>query len=184
MWGQPPSAVRRAAARRLLRQRLCVERRFSAALAAAVSDLALIIFPAPDISLAHEGMSPQRIRVNSRRGSFGFRRMTGQAGLVRCCTGESIPARQTPRRSTPRQAASSAIIGSVRTSADCRSARHEFIGRASSISAPKHTPQRNPQRRSLPTLTAQSSTPCLRRHTLCRRGRMSLPSAGEQRRTC
>ena len=37
----------------------------------------LIIIAAPDMSLAHDGMSPQRISDNSRRGSFGFWRMTG-----------------------------------------------------------------------------------------------------------
>ena len=32
---------------------------------------------APDMSFAHDGISPQRISDNSRRGSFGFWRMTG-----------------------------------------------------------------------------------------------------------
>jgi hypothetical protein len=49
----------------------------NAGLVAAVSDLELIIMAAPDMSLAHDGMSPQRISDNSRRGSFGFWRMTG-----------------------------------------------------------------------------------------------------------
>jgi hypothetical protein len=44
---------------------------------AAVSDLALIIWAATDESFAHEGISPQRINDNSRRGSFGFCRITG-----------------------------------------------------------------------------------------------------------
>jgi hypothetical protein len=44
---------------------------------AAVSDLALIIWAEIDESFAHEGMSPQRINDNSRRGSFEFCRMTG-----------------------------------------------------------------------------------------------------------
>jgi hypothetical protein len=39
---------------------------------AAVSDLALIIMAAPDISFAHDGIKPHRINDNSRRGSFGF----------------------------------------------------------------------------------------------------------------
>jgi hypothetical protein len=47
------------------------------AFVAAVSDLALIIMAAPDMSFAHEGIKPQRISDNSRRGSFGFCRMTG-----------------------------------------------------------------------------------------------------------
>jgi hypothetical protein len=42
------------------------------AFVAAVSDLALIIMAAPDMSCAHEGIKPQRISDNSRRGSFGF----------------------------------------------------------------------------------------------------------------
>jgi hypothetical protein len=44
---------------------------------AAVSDLALIIMAEPDMSFAHDGIKPQRINDNSRRGSFGFCRMTG-----------------------------------------------------------------------------------------------------------
>src|SRR6266849_2623959 len=44
---------------------------------AGVSDLALIILAAPDASLAHQGMSPQRTSDNSRRGSFGCWRMIG-----------------------------------------------------------------------------------------------------------
>jgi hypothetical protein len=43
----------------------------------AVSDLALIMLAAADESLAHEGINPQRIKDNSRRGSFGFCRITG-----------------------------------------------------------------------------------------------------------
>jgi hypothetical protein len=46
-------------------------------LVAAVSDRALIIIPALDMSFDHEGIKPQRIDDNSRRGSFGFWRMTG-----------------------------------------------------------------------------------------------------------
>jgi hypothetical protein len=38
---------------------------------AAVSDLALIIMAATDESFAHDGMSPQRIRDNSRRVPLG-----------------------------------------------------------------------------------------------------------------
>jgi hypothetical protein len=49
----------------------------NAGFVAAVSDLALIILAAPDESFAHDGMRPQRINDNSRRGSFGFWRMTG-----------------------------------------------------------------------------------------------------------
>jgi hypothetical protein len=45
-------------------------------LAAAVSDRALIIMAAPDMFFDHDGISPQRIKDNSRRGSFGFWRMT------------------------------------------------------------------------------------------------------------
>ena len=44
---------------------------------AAVSDLALIIWAAMDGYSAHEGINPQRINDSSRRGSFGFCRMTG-----------------------------------------------------------------------------------------------------------
>jgi hypothetical protein len=44
---------------------------------AAVSNLALIIMAAPDMSFAHEGVKPQRTSDSSRRGSFGFWRMTG-----------------------------------------------------------------------------------------------------------
>jgi hypothetical protein len=43
----------------------------------AVSDLALIMLAATDESLAHEGMSPQRISDSSRTGSLGFWGMTG-----------------------------------------------------------------------------------------------------------
>jgi hypothetical protein len=43
----------------------------------AVSDLALIIRAATDEFFAQEGISPQRIKDNSRRGSIGFCRMTG-----------------------------------------------------------------------------------------------------------
>jgi hypothetical protein len=42
---------------------------------AAVSALALIIMAAPDMSLAHDGIKPQRTSDNSRRGSFGFYRI-------------------------------------------------------------------------------------------------------------
>jgi hypothetical protein len=49
----------------------------NAGFVAAVSDLALIIRAAPDMSFDHEGIKPQRIRDNTRRGSFGFCRMTG-----------------------------------------------------------------------------------------------------------
>jgi hypothetical protein len=49
----------------------------NAGFVAAVSDLALIIWAAIDESFAHEGMSPQRINDNSRRGCVGFCRMTG-----------------------------------------------------------------------------------------------------------
>jgi hypothetical protein len=38
-----------------------------------VSDLALIILAAPEESLAHEGMRPQRTSDNRRAGSFGSR---------------------------------------------------------------------------------------------------------------
>jgi hypothetical protein len=46
---------------------------------AGVSDLALIICAATDGSFAHDDdrIKPQRITDNSRRGSFGFCRMTG-----------------------------------------------------------------------------------------------------------
>ena len=43
----------------------------------AVSDLALIILAAPDVSFAHKGISPHRISERSRRGSFGCCRITG-----------------------------------------------------------------------------------------------------------
>jgi hypothetical protein len=43
----------------------------------AVSDLALIILAAPDVSFAHDGISPHRMSDNSRIGSLGFWRMTG-----------------------------------------------------------------------------------------------------------
>jgi hypothetical protein len=49
----------------------------NAGFVAAVSNLALIIRAAEDASFDHEGISPQRIRDNSRTGSFGFWRMTG-----------------------------------------------------------------------------------------------------------
>jgi hypothetical protein len=49
----------------------------NAGFVAAVSDLALIIWTATDWSFAHEGIKPQRTSDNSRRGSFGFCRMTG-----------------------------------------------------------------------------------------------------------
>jgi len=40
-------------------------------------DRALIVLAAPDESLAHDGMSPQRISDNSRASSMGFWRMAG-----------------------------------------------------------------------------------------------------------
>jgi hypothetical protein len=49
----------------------------NAGFVAAVSDLALTIVAAPDMSFAHEGIKPQRTNDNSRRGAFGFWRMTG-----------------------------------------------------------------------------------------------------------
>jgi hypothetical protein len=44
---------------------------------AAVSDLALIILGAPDMSFAHDGVNPHRIKGSTRIGSFGCCRMTG-----------------------------------------------------------------------------------------------------------
>ena len=46
--------------------------------------LNLIIWAAPDESFDHEGMSPQRIKDNSGRGSFGFWQMvwTGWVGAM------------------------------------------------------------------------------------------------------
>lgn len=49
----------------------------NASFVAAVSDLALIIWAPAEESFAHEGISPQRSKDNSRMGSFGFRRITG-----------------------------------------------------------------------------------------------------------
>jgi hypothetical protein len=43
----------------------------------AVSEGALIMLAAPDGSLAHEGMSPQRIMESSRTGFVEFCRITG-----------------------------------------------------------------------------------------------------------
>jgi len=48
----------------------------NAGFVAAVSDLALIIWAEIEGSLAHDGIKPQRIRDNSRRGRVGFCRMT------------------------------------------------------------------------------------------------------------
>ena len=49
---------------------------------AAVSDLALIMLAEPDMSFAHDGISPHRIKDSTRFGSFGCWRMTG-TGLRR-----------------------------------------------------------------------------------------------------
>jgi hypothetical protein len=49
----------------------------NASFVAAVSDLALIIMAAPDMSFAQGGIKPQRTSDNSHRGSFGFCRMIG-----------------------------------------------------------------------------------------------------------
>src|ERR1700693_632259 len=57
----------------------------NAGFVAAVSDLALIILAATDGSLAHEGISPQRISESCRTGSFGCWRMTGTA-----CVGATL----------------------------------------------------------------------------------------------
>ena len=43
----------------------------------AVSDLALIILAAPDVSFAHDGIRPHRISEIWRTGSFGCWRITG-----------------------------------------------------------------------------------------------------------
>jgi hypothetical protein len=51
---------------------------------AAVSERALIILAAPDVSFAQLGTRPQRMVEIWRTGSFGFWRITGIAGLARC----------------------------------------------------------------------------------------------------
>jgi hypothetical protein len=81
----------------------------------AVSDRALMIAAALDESFAHEGISPQRIRDNSRLALLEFRLMTGTSWVEQCCTEDSSPYRPNRLRSAPPESASAETVDNVRT---------------------------------------------------------------------